>query len=280
MNRSPSTIGIASAADARYALPLAVMLNSVGAHAGPDVRIEAYVLDDGVSAEDKLKVAASLPANVQLKWRQTASSLTGLPTWGRMPLTTYEKLTVGDWIPEGTRRAIWLDCDLLVLEDISRLWRAELDNRIVLAVPDPRVPLVSSQFGVAAWRELGLPAEAKYFNAGVLVIDLVRWREQEVCRRSMDYLGAYGDRIYFWDQEALNAVLVGKWGELDARWNRHPSLNHVPGQQIRHRTFGPDQHTSCVNGIVHFSGHLKPWNRSGNGLYQALYQRYLGIPAL
>ncbi len=78
MNRSPSTLAVASAADARYALPLAVMLNSVGSHAGPDVRIEANVLDDGVSDQDKLKVAASLPANVQLKWRQPASKPTFL----------------------------------------------------------------------------------------------------------------------------------------------------------------------------------------------------------
>ncbi len=279
MNRSPSTLAVASAADARYALPLAVMLNSVGSHAGPDVRIEAYVLDDGVSAEDKLKVAASVPANVQLKWRQPVSTLTGLPTWGRMPLTPYQKLTVGDWIPEGTSRAIWLDCDLLILEDISPLWSAESGNHAVLAVPDQRVPLVSSQFGVAAWRELGLPAEAKYFNAGVLVIDLAHWREEEVCRRALDYLGTYGDRIYFWDQEALNAVLVGKWGELDACWNRHPSLNHVLGRQSLRRACGLDQHAPCVSAIVHFSGHLKPWNRSGNGPYQALYQRYLNQTA-
>src|SRR4051812_34989617 len=89
-----SRIVVACAADARYALPLAVMLNSVGSHAAADVTIDAYVLDDGVGARDRRRVAASLPENVRLEWRQPVSSLRGLPTWGRMPLTTYQKLTL------------------------------------------------------------------------------------------------------------------------------------------------------------------------------------------
>src|SRR5579862_4253308 len=79
-----TTIAVACAADARYALPLAVMLHSIGSHAAPDVRIEAYVLDDGVAAGDKLKVAASLPANMRLHWRRPPVALSGVPTWGRM----------------------------------------------------------------------------------------------------------------------------------------------------------------------------------------------------
>ena len=258
-----SPIAVASAADTQYALPLAVMLNSVASHVEADVRIAAYVLDDGVAAEDKCKVAASLPANVQLKWRQPASPLTGLPTWGRMSLTTYRKLTMADWLPKELDRVIWLDCDLLVVEDISRLWRAELGTKIALAVQDQRVPLVSSRFGVTAWREIGAPADSKYFNAGVLVIDLARWREEDVCRRSLDYLGAHGERVYFWDQEALNAVLIDRWGELDARWNWHPMVDRLTGHA-----------TSQDHWIVHFSGNLKPWTWAGNGPCRTLYRSY------
>jgi lipopolysaccharide biosynthesis glycosyltransferase len=270
-----SVVTVASAADANYALPLAVMLHSVGAHAGPDVRIEAHVLDDGVPAEEKRKVAASLPPNVSLEWRQSAATLTGLPTWGRMPLTTYHKLTLADWISDGPDRLIWLDCDLLVLEDISRLWETESDGHIALAVGDQRVPRLSSQFGVTAWQELGLPEAAKYFNAGVMVIDMARWREQDVGRRSLEYVKTYGDRIYFWDQEALNAVLAGKWGELDECWNQHPWLNHLPGQSRPGSASATAKEASETKGILHFSGNLKPWNLGGNGHYQTLYRSYL-----
>src|SRR5437867_4217514 len=111
MNSDPSTIVVASAADARYALPLAVMLNSLGSHA-PGASIHAYVLDDGLSAEDRRKVAESLPVNVRLEWRQSVSALTGFPVWGRMSLTTYQKLTLDEWLPQELDSVIWLDCDL------------------------------------------------------------------------------------------------------------------------------------------------------------------------
>ena len=269
-NLEGQRVAVAGAADAHYAVPLAVMLGSVGHHAGPGVVVDAYILDDGMTAEDRARVESSLPANVHLHWVAAEGELEGLPTWGRMPLTTYRKLTVAEWTPAELHRVIWLDCDLLVLEDISDLWRAELGNQLALAVQDPRVPLASSRFGVAAWRELGIAAEAKYFNAGVMVMDLAGWRAQHVSRRSLEYLREYGDRVYFWDQEALNAVLSGRWGELDRRWNRHPSLEHVPGVH---------NGTGDKPGVVHFSGHLKPWTLSRQSASHRLYQDYLSRTA-
>jgi lipopolysaccharide biosynthesis glycosyltransferase len=251
-------------------MPLAVMLCSVGCHAGPGVVVDAYIIDDGVAADDRARVESSLTPNVHIHWIAAQGSLEGLPTWGRMPLTTYRKLTVAEWTPAKLDRAIWLDCDLLVLEDISTLWRAQLGDLLALAVQDPRVPLASSQFGVAAWRELGIAGDAKYFNAGVMVIDLPGWRNRGVSQRSLEYLRKYGDRVYFWDQEALNAVLSGCWGQLDSRWNRHPSLEHVPGAQ-NGAGEGP--------GVAHFSGHLKPWNLSRESASRRLYHVYLSRTA-
>jgi len=263
-------IAVAGAADARYAMPLAVMLGSVGDHAGPGVVVDAYIVDDGVTGENRAKVESSLSANVHLRWVAAQGGLEGLPTWGRMPLAVYRKLTVAEWTPTELKRVIWLDCDLLVLEDISALWRTPLRGQLAMAVQDPRVPLVSSQFGVAAWRELGIAADCQYFNAGVMVIDLPGWREHEVSGRALEYLRKYGDRAYFWDQEALNALLAGRWGQLDPRWNRHPSLEHVPG--LRN---GSDERP----GVAHFSGRLKPWNLSRQSASHRLYQDYLSRTA-
>jgi lipopolysaccharide biosynthesis glycosyltransferase len=272
----PSPIVVACAADARYALPLAVMLNSVGSHAAADVTIDAYILDDGVTARDRRRVAASLPENIHLEWRRPVSALRGLPTWGRMSLTTYQKLTLDEWLPDKLDRAIWLDCDLLVLEDLSRLWRRGMGSSAVLAVQDQRVPVVSASFGVSAWRELGLPAKAKYFNAGVLVIDLAQWRRQEVRQRSLEYIRTYAESVYFWDQEALNAVLAGRWGELDPQWNRHPTLDHLVGRHLDPDLGrGAASPASSDHGILHFSGSRKPWNLACGGTSWGLYQSYL-----
>jgi lipopolysaccharide biosynthesis glycosyltransferase len=260
---------VACAADAAYALPLAVMLLSAGANASAGVSLHAYVLDDGVPPEEKNKVAASLPANVSVEWRNPATPLHDLPTWGRMPLTTYQKLTMDEWVPNDVDRVLWLDCDILALGDLAPLWRKPLEGKLLLAVQDQRVPLVSSRFGVAAWRELGLDPNAMHFNAGVLLIDLAQWRTCETRRRSLAYIRTYAPRIYFWDQEALNAVTAGHWGELDPCWNWHPSLAGLL----------PRDQCPAVPQILHFSGNLKPWKVKGGGPHRDIYDSYLNRTA-
>jgi lipopolysaccharide biosynthesis glycosyltransferase len=189
-----------------------------------------------------------------------------------MPITTYQKLTLAEWLPPGTEKAIWLDCDLLVMRDLATLWETEMADRHALAVQDQRVPLVSSRFGVTAYRELDLAPDGKYFNAGVLLIDVTRWRSDDVAGRAMNYLKTYRDRVCFWDQEALNAVLAGKWGELDPGWNRHPTL----GGFIREpETSAGGRHSFNEIRIVHFSGNLKPWNCAGSSRHHRLYFQYL-----
>jgi lipopolysaccharide biosynthesis glycosyltransferase len=257
---------IACAADRRYAVPLAVMLRSLASHLSPERRVEVHAIDDGVTPDDKARVLASLNGRVTLHWVQPSrSAFAGLPTWGRLPVTTYQRLTLAEWLPAGTERAIWLDCDLLVLDDLAQLWDSDLGDRHALAVQDQRIPFVSSRFGVTAYRDLGLPAGAKYFNAGVLVIDVARWRRDNVAGRAIEYLKTHRDRVFFLDQEALNVVLAGKWGELDSQWNRHPTVDYLLHKEAP-RTAG------C---ITHFSGNLKPWSRDGSSPYHELYFQYL-----
>ncbi|MEP7365848.1 MAG: glycosyltransferase family 8 protein [Acidobacteriota bacterium] len=264
-NRDP--IILACAADSGYALPLAVMLRSVGAHLGAGRIAEAYVLDDGILPQDRERILASLPANMRVHWCSPPALGGNLPLWGRMSITTYQKLTLGQWVPPDINRVLWLDCDMLVLADIDALWQTSVEGTVALAVQDQRVPLVSSRFGVGAWRELGLPRDAKHFNAGLLLIDLAAWRSLDVLSRSMAYLSDYGDRIYFWDQEALNAVLSGRWREIGASWNFHPALEHVHGIRIGEP------------GIVHFSGNLKPWRFAGANEHRVRYRSFLAQTA-
>lgn len=266
----PGTIIVVSAADSRYALPLAVMLSSVGSALGEGIALEAHVLDDGVGAEDKRRVEASAARNTRIHWIRSSAGLEGLPVWGRMPPTTYQKILLADWAPPDVERAVWLDCDILALEDISPLWRTRLDGAAAAAVQDHRVPCVSSRFGVGAWRELGLAREAKYFNAGVLVIDLNEWRRLDVRRRALGYLDRYGERVYFWDQEALNATLSGRWVELEPKWNQHPSLEAPRGLRRRPR-LAPARSAAPREGLIHFCGGVKPWERRGRGAAYALY---------
>jgi lipopolysaccharide biosynthesis glycosyltransferase len=264
----PEPIVVACSADRAYALPLAVMLRSAGVNLDPRRTLDVYVVDGGLGNEMRMRILASLPQQITLHWvAPERNAFIDLPLWGRMTINTYDKLTIAQSLPKSVRRTLWLDSDLLVLADLTALWDLKLCEYSVLAVPDVLVGKLGGRFGVAGYRELGMDGDAEYFNAGVMSLDLERWRKDEVASGALEYLKRHRRRVYFWEQEALNVVLFGKWGRLDSRWNCNPTLVNL----VRRNAARDDE----VPWIVHFSGSLKPWNFAARSYTQNLFYRYL-----
>ncbi|MGH7543579.1 MAG: glycosyltransferase family 8 protein [Gemmatimonadota bacterium] len=256
-------IVIACAADARFIRPLAVMLQSALVHVGPDRRPAVHILHEGIEEGDQARIVSRWGHRVRVNWlRPSLHEFDDLPVWGRMPVTTYYKLAVPKLLPDSIGKVIWLDCDLIVNRDLGELWDLPLNGHPVLAAQDAFVPLVSSRFGVAGVRKLGIPPDAKYFNAGVMLVDLGSWRRERIVPRTITYLKAHRKDVFFWDQEGLNAVLAGRWGELDPRWNRSASAPST-GEAW----------------IVHFTGGLKPWRCETSDPHCESYFRYLDMTA-
>ena len=263
---SGGEVVVVCAADAGYAMPLAVTLRSAARSLAPGRSLRAFVIDDGLGAELRSRVARSLPATVRREWVDgDAGAVDAIATWGRMPRTTFQRLLVGRLLPPGVARAIWLDCDVVVEADLGRLWDAPMEGRLLLAARDMAVPTVSSRLGVPGHAELGIPPEAPYFNAGVMVIDVDAWREGDVAGRVMRYLLDRSSPPLLWDQEGLNAVLHAEWARIDVRWNVNAGLAGRP--------FGrsPDLDDATLRAvaedpwIVHHCGRLKPWRIHDTG---------------
>lgn len=248
-------------------MPLAVMLRSAATHLDSERRLVAYVVDDGIAPDDKRRVIESLPEHASVHWIQPRrENFNGLPLWGRMPITTYDKIMVAELLPATVHRAIWLDCDMLVLADLAALWDRPFSGATTLAVQDSLVPFVSSRFGVGGYDELRIDPATPYLNAGMMVIDVDAWRRRGVSRLALGYLKRYQKRVCFWDQEALNAVLAGNWNPLEPRWNWSANLDRLARSSGNHR-----RSKSTEARLVHFSGNIKPWLINDGGTLDAAY---------
>lgn len=255
---------IVCASDERYVRPLSAMLRSVIDNLGDGYAASVYVLQSGIGDAGREAVTRGWPPHVVAHWVDAhESAFAGLPLWGRMPISTYFKLGLGDFLPIGEGRAIWLDCDVIVLDDLAELWRTPLGANVIGAAQDAVVPAVSSRCGIAAYRELGMNPDAKYFNAGVMLVDLEAWRSHGVRARAVEYLKRCESSVTFWDQEGLNVALAGAWAELDSRWNFNAS---IPGAR---------ETRSELPSIVHFAGGLKPWRFRTRDELRSLYYVYL-----
>jgi len=263
---SASEVVVVCAADAGYAMPLAAMLRSAGSELDPGRSLTAYVIDDGLGRGGRLRVADSMPPGVRIAWvRADAAAVADLPTWGRMRRTTFQRLLVADLLPRSVERAIWLDCDVIVAADLGRLWDEDLGGHHLLAAQDMAVPFVSSRLGVPRFAALGMVADARYFNAGVMVVDLARWRRDDVAARVAGYLADRPSAPLFWDQEGLNAVLHDDWGEIDVRWNVNAALAGRAFYRPRHLAPAARRAVAEDPWILHYCGNLKPWRIHDTG---------------
>lgn len=266
MSRHDSIV-VVCATDARYVIPLAVMLRSAVDNLAEGRKLIVHILYSGVNESDRVRAARNLPGDrCVIDWIPVdESKVAGVPLWGRMPVATYFKLLMPDVLGAVVTRAIWLDCDLLLNSDLGELWDTELNGSPVGAVQDELVPMASSRGGIASRADLGIPDDSKYFNAGVMLIDLDQWRAQRVTAMALDYLKRRWKSVVFWDQEGLNVALAGKWMALAEKWNCNVSLPSKRG--------GAGSSSSAA--ILHFAGMLKPWNYRTKDPEWTLYMRCL-----
>jgi UDP-D-galactose:(glucosyl)LPS alpha-1,3-D-galactosyltransferase len=269
------------AIDDRYRTPLAVLMESMAAAHGPALgQLQLIVLHHGLSAESQSSIgrhAELLGLAVQLRTVPRPSARFPVSEW--VSEAVYLRLSVGDAIRDH-RVVLYLDVDLLVLDDIRDLLRSPLDGALFGAVRDAQHPVIGRGISLPGWRSLGIPAGRDYFNSGVLLLDLDRCRDADLFNRCRRFLNDYPQHARFWDQDALNWAADDRWLRLDRRWNTFPlsALSRVPEYEnyaediLPVRQLIADEETAA---ILHFAGPDKPW-RPGfpDGEALATYQRF------
>lgn len=254
------SIRVVLAADDRYSMPLAVAIKSVATNCKSDRRLLFTVIQNGISQENRERIESSLfhpdrLPNVDIEWIEANIEALGDLKIAHhyMNPIIYSRLLIPGLLPKDVRKVLYLDSDIVATEDVSELWDTDMRQKSLLAVQD-RIGVVSARGGLPNYLELGIAADAKYFNSGVLVMDLDRWRALGISQRVLDYTRTHRDIIQMGDQDGLNAVLFDDWGEVEFRWN---------WQIIPRNHRGSPQHcwVSDFGGksIIHFVTSEKPW---------------------
>ena len=153
---------------------------------------------------------------------EVRADLRGLPLAHYLTDATYLRLLAPSSCPD-IDRALYLDSDTVVLQDVDELLYCDLGGAPVGAVRDLGNPSLGRLARLAPCCGTGgVDPSDPYFNSGVLVMDLTAWRREAISERVIDLLHQCGRWLRFLDQDAVNLILAGQWHKLDQRWNVFP----------------------------------------------------------
>jgi len=228
-------LDLTGGSDVDYALFFAILLVSMARNHRSGEPLRVWVLCRGVQPEVRSRIEAPLAGSgMDVEWLEiedeTLERLAIAEVYRRLT-PHYLKLIIPDLLPPDMSRVLYFDTDFLVLGEVSRLWSVDLGGAVAGCCADPFQrtlgrssirPDCSLAERLEFLRGRGLDPEASYLNSGVMLIDLPRWRQEEIKRRVVEYSMQYPARNQ--EQDGLNVILAGRWRKLDSPWNVYPRL--------------------------------------------------------
>jgi len=211
----------ACCSDEAYALYAAMALRSAALNT-KGAEFHGFLFDCGITRRTRARCQHALDrSGISYTWRTVdTSSMKGLPTSTWVSPAGNVRLLLPNLLPDHIHRVLYLDSDVLVLSDITELWNSFDTNYAAAAAPDtPACPYVGCSKIADVITSYGLLESDRYFNSGVLLMNLKTWREEGIGKQVLDLIAGVGHQFTYVDQTALNIVLHAKWQVLDPAWN-------------------------------------------------------------
>lgn len=165
-------------------------------------------------------------------------------------IAAYIRLFLVDILPKELDKVLYLDCDIIVVENISKLWNIDLNKYSAIGVVD------HIAYEKETYTRLRYSEKDGYINSGVLLINLAYWRENNILNRFIDFINIRKNDILLHDQDVINAVLHDTINKCDPIFNLHSSFYYKKYRMNEHLTNLKELLLSPT--IIHFSG-TKPW---------------------
>lgn len=238
--------------DDGYAPYLGVALHSLIANASRAYDYDINVLHEGLSPEHLAKLQALARPGFNLRFFRMADKIAGIEEANHnklrqdyFTLTIFLRLFIPAMFPEYDK-GIYLDSDIVVPGDISKMYEVDLGADLIGACHDYSVMGVPELVGYI--RDAVGVDPGTYVNSGILLMNLKALREARLDERFLELLGTYRFENLAPDQDYLNALCHGRIRYLDPCWDAMP----VAGQPEM-----PDPQ------VIHYNLFAKPWCYDG-----------------
>lgn len=241
MNRE---IPVFFSTDDNYIPYLDVAISSLIENASKDYQYRIVVLNTGLCPENVAKVKKNERPGFVIEFIDISKRVEKIKAHFKniyhFSIVTYYRLFIASLFPQYDK-IVYLDCDLVVLGDISQLYNIDLGDNILGAGPEQFVQN-TLEFREYARVALGVDPDS-YVNAGVLVINLKEFRSNHIEEKFVKLITEYDFDLLDPDQAYLNYLCKDKIYDLPNGWNKEPMPLPCEGKK----------------NIVHYALYKKPW---------------------
>lgn len=240
--------------DNNYIPFLGVTINSIIKNISKDNNYDMYVLTSKISDKNVEDIKKFERDNVTINFVDVAPMITDISSKldevrDYYTQAIFYRLFIPKLFPN-LKKAIYLDCDIVVLKDIAEFYDIDLRGKILGAITDDVVNN-NEDFKIYCLNAVGSYKD-RYFNSGVLLIDLEKYREKKVLERFLELLTKYHFLCVAPDQDYLNYLCRDDVLFIPKSWNRMPMDDGYDGE---------------IN-LIHYNMFMKPWR------YDIKYQEY------
>ncbi len=238
------TIPIIFSTDDNYVPYLDVAISSLIENASRDYSYKIIVLNTGLLPVNTAKLNSNECDGFDIEFFDISESIKEISAHFKnvyhFSLASYYRLFIASLFPQYDK-VIYLDCDLVVLGDISKLYNIELGENILGAASEQYVKS-TPEFRRYANVALGVDPDV-YVNSGVLVMNLEEFRKNKIEGKFIELITKYDFDLLDPDQAYLNYLCKDKIYLLQSGWNNEPILTSCEGEK----------------NIVHYALYKKPW---------------------
>ena len=260
-----------------YLMPATVMLCSLFENNNAD-KITVHVLlgKGGDNCVDVLRNISNQYGQSICFYDMKRQNLIYLPTdrngqRSNISIETYYRLFLTDVLPQTISKILYLDCDIVVDQNLRELYNVDIDSYALAAAPD----LLNNDVHNA--NRLKYDTIYGYFNAGVLMINLDYWRKKNVKERFVSVIESNIGNLKYHDQDVLNYVFHDVRKELPLKFNFQTTFLF----KDTYRFLSYKYHQEVLNtknhaAVIHFTED-KPWLYDSPNPMNVFFMKYQNL---
>ena len=224
-----------------------------------NIKINFYVLSSDFSKESKLKID-----NIRIRYDnwEIQYIVPDVNIFSSFKLNieyitieTYFRYLIADLVPN-LDKCLYLDADLVVNGSLKDLYNTEIEEYYCAGVRDLYIDEINYK------NKINFNHTDLYINAGVLLMNLSKIRQDNIVLKLIDNTTFLKDKILFQDQDIINITFKGNIKEIDSIYN-------FTSSNVKYEKY---KRQNAI--VIHFTGAQKPWHIGCKHKLKHIWEKY------